>query len=104
MRLHLASSPDVATATGEYFYKCLPTAVVAGTRRPICFVAVERSAQLAGMKENGAPPPLGLLPLALSQSKSRATTIFVNELDAGSFKRPLNDLKGCATRLARAGF
>jgi hypothetical protein len=47
---------------------------------------------------------LGLLPLAVSQAKSGATTIFVNELDAGSFKCPSNDLKSCATRLARAGF
>jgi hypothetical protein len=36
--------------------------------------------------------PLGLLPLAPSQAKSGATTIFVNELDAGSFKCPSNDL------------
>ena len=48
--------------------------------------------------------PLGLLPLALSKAKSGATTIFVNELDAGSFKCPSNDLKGCTTRLARSGF
>src|SRR5262249_35886068 len=31
-------------------------AVVGGTRRSICFLAAERSATLAGMKENGSPP------------------------------------------------
>jgi hypothetical protein len=36
--------------------------------------------------------PLGLLPRAPSQAKSGTTTIFANELDAGSFKRPSNDL------------
>jgi hypothetical protein len=36
--------------------------------------------------------PLGLLPLTSSQAKSGATTIFVNELDAGSFKCPSNNL------------
>jgi len=47
--------------------------------------------------------PLGLLPVAPSQAKSGATTIFVNELHAGSFKCPSNDLQRCATRLARPG-
>src|SRR5215471_12761391 len=47
--------------------------------------------------------PLGLLPVAPSQAKSGATTIFVNELHTGSFKCPSNDLQRCATRLARPG-
>ena len=47
--------------------------------------------------------PLGLLPVAPSQAKSGATTIFVNELHPGSFKCPSNDLQRCATRLARPG-
>jgi len=41
--------------------------------------------------------------VAPSQAKSGATTIFVNELHAGSFKCPSNDLQRCATRLARPG-
>src|SRR5262249_31871160 len=36
--------------------------------------------------------PLGLLPRAPSQAKSGTATIFGNELDAGSFKCPSNDL------------
>jgi hypothetical protein len=38
------------------------------------------------------PNHLALVSLASSQAKSGATTIFVNELDAGSFKGPSNDL------------
>jgi hypothetical protein len=39
-----------------------------------------------------SPNHLALLPLTSSQAKSGAATIFVNELDAGSFKCPSNDL------------
>ena|SRR5215475_3985400 len=84
------------TTTGHYFYECLPTTPSAAARD-------DRSALLLWQR-SAVLPPLGLLPLALLQAKSRATTIFVNELDSGLFKRPSNDLQSCATRLARAGF
>ena len=52
--VYLASSPDVAATTGQYFYKRLPTAPARDDRSAL--LLWQRSALLAGMKENGAPP------------------------------------------------
>jgi NAD(P)-dependent dehydrogenase (short-subunit alcohol dehydrogenase family) len=53
--VYLASSPDVATTTGEYFYKCLPNTPSAAARdgRSALFLW-QRSAALAGLQENGS--------------------------------------------------
>jgi NAD(P)-dependent dehydrogenase (short-subunit alcohol dehydrogenase family) len=55
--VYLASSPDVATTTGQYFYKCLPTTPSAPARDDRSALLLwQRSAALAGLKEKGAPP------------------------------------------------
>jgi hypothetical protein len=55
--VYLASSPDVATTTGQYFYECLPTTPSLPARDDRSALLLrQRSALLAGMKENGAPP------------------------------------------------
>jgi len=55
--VYLASSPDVAATTGQYFYKRLPTTPSAPARDDRSALLLwQRSALLAGMKENGAPP------------------------------------------------
>jgi NAD(P)-dependent dehydrogenase (short-subunit alcohol dehydrogenase family) len=52
--VYLASSPAVATTTGQYFYKCLPTTPSAPARDDRSALLLwQRSAVLAGMKENG---------------------------------------------------
>jgi NAD(P)-dependent dehydrogenase (short-subunit alcohol dehydrogenase family) len=49
--VHLASSPSVAEATGEYFYKCQPTTPSpAAHDNKAALLLWERSAALAGMK------------------------------------------------------
>jgi retinol dehydrogenase 12 len=54
--VYLASSPDVAKATGQYYYKCLKTMPAASARDDrFALLLWQRSAALAGMKENGAP-------------------------------------------------
>ena len=56
--VYLASLPDAAATTGQYFYKCRPTAPSAAARDDRSALLLwQRSALLAGMKENGAPPP-----------------------------------------------
>ena len=51
-----ASSPDVATTTGQYFYECLPTTPSLPARDDRSALLLwQRSAVLAGMKENGVP-------------------------------------------------
>ena len=53
--VYLASSPDVATNTGQYFYKCLPTTPSLPARDDQSALLLwQRSAVLAGMKDNGA--------------------------------------------------
>jgi NAD(P)-dependent dehydrogenase (short-subunit alcohol dehydrogenase family) len=55
--VYLASSPDVATSTGQYYYKCRPTTPSPAARDDRSALLLwQRSAVLAGMKENGAPP------------------------------------------------
>jgi hypothetical protein len=55
--VYLASSPDVATTTRQYFYKRRPTAPSAAARDDRSALLLwQRSAVLAGLKENGAPP------------------------------------------------
>ena len=55
--VYLASSPDVATTTGQYFHKRLPTTPSSTARDDRSALLLwQRSAELAGMKENGAPP------------------------------------------------
>jgi NAD(P)-dependent dehydrogenase (short-subunit alcohol dehydrogenase family) len=50
--IYLASSPDVAQTTGQYFYKCLPTTPSAAAQDDqSAFLLWHRSAALAGMKE-----------------------------------------------------
>jgi len=54
--VYLASSPDVATSTGQYYYKCRPTAPSAAARDDQSALLLgQRSAVLAGLKENGSP-------------------------------------------------
>jgi NAD(P)-dependent dehydrogenase (short-subunit alcohol dehydrogenase family) len=51
--VYLASSPDVATTTGQYFYKCRPTAPSAAARDDRSALSLwQRSAASAGMNEN----------------------------------------------------
>jgi short-subunit dehydrogenase len=53
--VYLASSPDVATTTGQYYYKCLPTTPSSATRDDRSALLLwQRSAALVGMKETGA--------------------------------------------------
>jgi NAD(P)-dependent dehydrogenase (short-subunit alcohol dehydrogenase family) len=53
--VYLASSPDVATTTGQYFYKCLPATPSAPARDDRSALLLwQRSTVLAGMKDNGA--------------------------------------------------
>src|SRR5262245_7136281 len=53
--VYLASSPDVAKITGQYFYKCLPTTPSAAARDDRSALLLwQRSAILAGNTENGA--------------------------------------------------
>ena len=55
--VYLASSPDVATTTGQYFYKCLPATPSAPARNDRSALLLwQRSAVLARIKENGALP------------------------------------------------
>jgi hypothetical protein len=55
--VYLASSPDVATTTGQYFYKCLPTTPSSQARDDRSALLLwQRSAVFAGIKENGALP------------------------------------------------
>jgi hypothetical protein len=55
--VYLASSPDVAATTGQYFYKRLPTTPSSPARDDRSALLLwQRSALLAGMKENGVPP------------------------------------------------
>jgi retinol dehydrogenase 12 len=55
--VYLASSPNVATTTGQYFYKCLPTTPSRSARDDRSALLLwQRSAVLAGLKENGGPP------------------------------------------------
>ena len=55
--VYLASSPDVATSTGQYYYKCRPTTPSPAARDDRSALLLwQRSALLAGMKENDAPP------------------------------------------------
>lgn len=55
--VYLASSPDVATTTEQYFYKCVPTTPSLPARNDRSALLLwQRSAVLAGMKENGSPP------------------------------------------------
>jgi retinol dehydrogenase-12 len=55
--VYLASSPDVATTTGQYFYKCRPTTSSAAARDDRSALLLwPRSTVLTGMKENGGPP------------------------------------------------
>jgi hypothetical protein len=50
--VYLASSPDVATTTGQYFYKSLPTTPSAPARDDRSALLLwQRSAALAGLKE-----------------------------------------------------
>jgi NAD(P)-dependent dehydrogenase (short-subunit alcohol dehydrogenase family) len=52
----LASSPNVATTTGQYFYKCLPTTPSRSARDDRSALLLwQRSAVLAGLKEDGGP-------------------------------------------------
>jgi hypothetical protein len=47
----------VATTTGQYYYKCLPTTPSPQARDDRSALLLwQRVAVLAGMKENGAPP------------------------------------------------
>jgi retinol dehydrogenase 12 len=56
--VYLASSPDVATITGQYYYKLRPTTPSAAARNDRSALLLwQRSAELAGMKENGVPAP-----------------------------------------------
>ena len=50
--VYLASSPEVAETTGDYFYKCRPTkpSVLAQDDR-VALKLWQRSAALAGMSE-----------------------------------------------------
>lgn len=53
--VYLASSPDVATTTGQYYDKCLPTTPSLPARDDRSALLLwQRSAALAGVKENGA--------------------------------------------------
>ena len=53
--VYLASSSDVAATAGQYFYKCLPTTPSAPARDDRSALLLwQRSAALAGMRENGA--------------------------------------------------
>jgi hypothetical protein len=53
--IYLASSPDVATTTGQYYDKCLPTTPSLPARDDRSALLLwQRSAALAGVKENGA--------------------------------------------------
>src|SRR5262245_4627570 len=55
--VYLASSPDLATTTGQYYYKCLPATPSAPARDDRSALLLwQRSAALAGLKEKGAPP------------------------------------------------
>jgi NAD(P)-dependent dehydrogenase (short-subunit alcohol dehydrogenase family) len=55
--IYLASSPDVATTPGQYFYKCLPTTPSSQARDDRSALLLwQRSAVLAGLKENGTRP------------------------------------------------
>jgi retinol dehydrogenase-12 len=50
--IYLASSPDVAQTTGQYFYKCLPTTPsLAAQDDQAALLLWLRSATMAGMKE-----------------------------------------------------
>ncbi len=50
--VYLASSPDVAKVTGQYFYKSAPTAPSAAAQDDRSALSLwQRSATLAGMKE-----------------------------------------------------
>ena len=53
--VYLASSPDVATTTGQYYYKCVLPLCRGwrGTTDRLCCCGA-RGAVLAGTKENGA--------------------------------------------------
>jgi NAD(P)-dependent dehydrogenase (short-subunit alcohol dehydrogenase family) len=52
--VYLASSPDVATTTGQYYDKCLPTTPSLPARDDRSALLLwQRSAALAGTKENG---------------------------------------------------
>jgi len=55
--VYLASSPDVATITGQDYYKCRPTTPSAAAARDdrSALLPWRHSAVLAGMKENGGP-------------------------------------------------
>jgi len=54
--VYLASSRDVATITGRYYYKFRPTPPSAAARdHRSALLLWQRSAELAGTKENGAP-------------------------------------------------
>ena len=52
--IYLASSPDVATTTGQYFYECLPTMPSLPARdNRSALLLWQHSTVLAGMKEDG---------------------------------------------------
>lgn len=54
--VYLASSPEVATTTGQYFYKCVPTAPSRPARDDRSALLLwQRSAVLAGIKGDGGP-------------------------------------------------
>src|SRR5262249_24684366 len=55
--VYLASSPHVATTTGQYVYECLPTTPSLPARDDRSALLLwQRRAALAGLKEKGAPP------------------------------------------------
>jgi hypothetical protein len=55
--VYLASSPDVATTTGQYYYKCLSTMLSAPAWDDRSALLLwQRSAAVAGLKENGPSP------------------------------------------------
>jgi NAD(P)-dependent dehydrogenase (short-subunit alcohol dehydrogenase family) len=55
--VYLASSPEVASTTGQYFYKCLLTTPSSPARDDRSALLLwQRSAILAGITENGALP------------------------------------------------
>jgi hypothetical protein len=54
--IYLASSPDVATTTGQYFYECLPTTPSLPARDDRSALLLwQHSTVLAGMKEDSGP-------------------------------------------------
>src|SRR5262249_2251138 len=59
--VYLASSPDVATTTGQYFHKRLPTTPSSTARDdPSALLLWQSRAAVAGMKENGILRDLGI--------------------------------------------